>query len=86
MCQLFIRFSAHALYRLLLLLAQQFSAEKKEGLDRVQCNHIEGSDTMKICVREFKISRFGRFYKILRISEILKILEISEDFGRIRFQ
>ncbi len=28
-------------YRLLLLLAQQFSAEKKEGLDRVQCsNHI----------------------------------------------
>ncbi len=46
MCQLFTRFSAHALYRLLLLLAQQFSAEKKEGLDLVQCsNDIASSST-----------------------------------------
>ncbi len=39
---------------------------------------------MYSAVRDFKISRFGRFYKILRISEILKILEISEDFGRFQ--
>ena len=53
-------------------------------LDSRPANGIEGSDTMKICVQDFKISRFGRFYKILRISEILKILEISEDFGRFQ--
>ncbi len=45
---------------------------------------------MKICVRDFKISRFERFYGFQRFRDfgrfwkISMILEISEDFRRFQ--